>query len=167
MDIVRIHDKTSNIVLYLDKNKYFGYKFNNDNTIEKVDKNVFKYFDFLVCSNDFKRLADEGEYNVILDNETNFKHYFKGGSEDYQMFCLNNGKDALSYNSKDGKNNLKNISFLIGNLVVTASLSSFLILSNYQIYINANKNNTEIHEEVKQDKVISLITNQDISVLTI
>ena len=168
MEIIRIHDNISNIVLYLNKNNYFGYKFNNDNTIEKVDKKVFKYFDFLVCSNNYKLLPDENNDKVILDNETNFKHYFKDNCEDYLMFCINNGRDALLYISdNDNIKKRNNISFLIGNLLVTASLSAFLLASSYVLTnkIIEYKKNYEISlEEEKQDKLISLISDQDITI---
>lgn len=50
------------------------------------------------------------EYDVYLD-EANNKRYFKDGKEDFQMFFLNNGVDAIRYNEerKDNSFNIKRI----------------------------------------------------------
>ena len=101
MNKVVINTENEDIILYLNKSEYYGYKFNKDNTIEKVNESVFNYFDFLICSNNYTKLNNEGNFQVILDNETNFKHYFKNGSEDYEMFYKNNGKSAILYINND------------------------------------------------------------------
>ena len=130
METVRIHDNNCDIVLYLNNNNYFGYKFNKDNTIEKIDKNIFKYFDFFMCSNNYSVLPSENDYKVILDNETKFKHYFKGGSEDYEMFFLNNGKELISFTKRKSNLNIKNISkcFVIGTVTICLSFGAYQLI---------------------------------------
>ena len=174
MESIRIHEKNYDIVLYLDKNKFFGYKFNNDNTIEKIDKNVFKYFDFFVCSNNYTVLPGVDDYKVVLDNETNFKHYFKGGSEDYNMFFLNNGTKEISFNQKRTINDLiKNISisFIIGSTTVCLTLGAFNLIqlhTNNVIQPNISTNEVISAEkrdlnEQKEDRLIEQVVSGDIT----
>ena len=150
MESIRIHEKNYDIVLFLDNNRFFGYKFNNDNTIEKIDKNVFKFFDFFMCSNNFTVLPNVDDYKVILDNETNFKHYFKGGSEDYQMFFLNNGTEAISYHqNKNIINRIRDISvlFIIGSTTVCLSLGAYYLLESKSNGLVGNYSNEVISEQ--------------------
>lgn len=173
MEIVRIHDKLSNILLYLNNNYYFGYKFNNDKTIENINKSVFKYFSFLLCSNNFTRLSDENNYKVILDNDTNFKHYFKGPYEDYEMFFLNNGKSITLFD-KDiklddnliKKNNLSK-QFIIGTLTIVLSLNSMMLVDIWcNKYIQNNYENLrkELGLYDNDDELISYIKENDLTI---
>ena len=175
MENIRIHNKNYDIVLFLDKNIIFGYKFNKDNTIEKINSNVLKYFDFLICSSDFKVLPNEDDYKVVLDIETGFKHYFKGSSEDYEMFFKNNGKVVCSYQNDKQNNVLKNITkiFAIGSTSIALSLSSFLLVEIYKN--NHFKNNYVSRQEIAvenkitadeltQDQLIAKVTSNDITI---
>ena len=169
METVRIHNKNYDIVLYLDKNKLFGYKFNKDNTIEKIDKNVFKYFDFFTCSNNFTVLEDVDDYKVVLDNETNFKHYFNGGSEDYDMFFINNGIPVVSYLQNDSIKDLikkVSVSFVVGGISVCLSLSGFNLITVHANSIN-NLQQTVVNEdeglnEETEDKIIAQVVSNDL-----
>ena len=165
MKKVRIHEKNYDIVLFLNKNSFFGYKFNKDNTIEKIDKSVFKYFDFFICSNNYESLSDEDDYKVMLDKDTNFKHYFKNGSEDYEMFFRNNGKLAINFQSdKSLKNILRDIAvtFVVGSTTISLSLTAF----NYALLHSNNltlNNNIDLTEEQQEDKIIAQIKINDIT----
>ena len=97
MDTIEIKNNNENIVLYFEGNKYWGTVFHKDGTVSPVDEDVFKYFNMFVLSNNRTELPNEGEYRVILDNETNFKHYFLNNKEDYEKLFLNNGEDYILY----------------------------------------------------------------------
>ena len=58
MERVIIKDDISNIILYLDKNNFYGYRFYNDNRVEKLDKSVFNYFSFIYPSNNSHILSN-------------------------------------------------------------------------------------------------------------
>lgn len=175
MEIVRIHEKNYDIVLFLDTNNYYGYKFNKDNTIEKIDRNVFKYFDFLTCSNNFSVLPNIGDYKVVLDNNTNFKHFFKNDSEDYEMFFLNNGKEIISYQSIDINRAIRNISkaFIIGSTTVCLSLGAINLVNANESKLTTNAQPIVVvhQEETSQqkvneddeDKLIARVASSDIT----
>lgn len=175
MEIVRIHEKNYDIVLFLDTNNYYGYKFNKDNTIEKIDRNVFKYFNFLTCSSNFSVLPNIGDYKVVLDNNTNFKHFFKNDSEDYEMFFLNNGKEIISYQSIDINRAIRNISkaFIIGSTTVCLSLGAINLVNANESKLTTNAQPIVVvhQEETSQqkvneddeDKLIAKVASSDIT----
>ena len=101
MNTVIIKDGNTNIVLELVGNKFNGYIFYPNNTYQPADNKVLKYFDFLKLSNNQVKLPNEGKYQVILDKETNYKHYFYNNKEDFRMFYYNNGVSAVSYDTEE------------------------------------------------------------------
>ena len=108
MEVIFMEIDTDKIILNINDNKITGHIFHSDNTVDPIDKSILNYFDFLKLSSNYTRLPDEDDYHIYLDNETNYKHYFKNGVEDYKMFYLNNGEDATVYDEKDGKRELLN-----------------------------------------------------------
>ena len=173
MEAVRIHEKNYNIVLYLDNDKFFGYKFNKDNTIEKIDNNVFKYFNVLTCSNNYSILPNENEYKVVLDNETKFKHYYKDGKEDIEMFFKNNGKELISYQQSNATKAIRNISkaFIIGSTTICLSLGAYHLVelhANKPSNVNINKQEVSVEnniaiDELTHDQLIARVANNDIT----
>lgn len=97
MENIIIKTDNSNIIVYIEDNKIWGYQFNYDNSINYVDDSIFKYFEFLKCSDNCLVIGEEDGYEIRLDKETGFKHYFKDGISDIKMFYLNNGEDATVY----------------------------------------------------------------------
>ena len=97
MDTIQIRDNNDNIILYFEGNKFWGTVFYGDGRVEPVDESVFKYFDMFKLSDNTTKLPNEGNYKVVLDNNTNFKHYFLDGEEDLEKLFQENGKDAVSY----------------------------------------------------------------------
>lgn len=95
MGMIRIQDDQDNIILYLNNNELYGYRFSKDGRVEQVNKNIFNCFDMFKLSNDREILKNENGYQVILDRSTNYKHYFKNDVEDFIMFFLNNGKEEM------------------------------------------------------------------------
>jgi len=100
MEKIRIKGKNFDIILYLDKKKYWGYKFYKDGKIEKIDSSVFKYFDFLTLSDNYIEVESHNEYKTYLDKNTKFLHFFKDGKENYEMFFNLNGEDSIRYKGK-------------------------------------------------------------------
>ena len=45
MEEIIIKDNNTNTLLYIDKNSYYGFVFEEDNTIHNVSESVCKYFD--------------------------------------------------------------------------------------------------------------------------
>ena len=106
MEEIRIKDKDTNILLYIDNHSYYGYVFSKDNTIHNVDESVCKYFDLFKLSNDCTKLGTKDEYEIFLDNKTGLKHYLCNGIDNIEMLFLNNGIPAILY--KDYHDNLQN-----------------------------------------------------------
>lgn len=107
---------------YFEKNKF--YPLNNE---------VFDEFRKLKLGKNYKKIDTITEnnisYDVILDLDTNLKHYFNNGKENLKLF-LNNFTPvtiALSKNNKDNKTNLKAIalafSFLTNSFLLYHSIS--------------------------------------------
>ena len=141
MQDVLITNNNDKISLYLSDNKFFGYKI-NDYFIEKVNSNVFKYFSFLLPSSDFSILDDVDGYKVILDNKTNFKHYYKDGCFNIEKFFINNGEYDILFDKKNkfDLNFLKNIKKVFkvnsSEVVVTSLFSLSLIFSYFNFDVN-------------------------------
>ena len=107
---------------YFEKNKF--YPLNNE---------VFDEFRKLKLGKNYKKIDTITEnnisYDVILDLDTNLKHYFNNGKENLKLF-LNNFTPvtiALSKDNKDNKTNLKAIalafSFLTNSFLLYHSIS--------------------------------------------
>ena len=119
-----IDDNTSDSITiyghYFEKNKF--YPLNNE---------VFDEFRKLKLGKNYKKIDTITEnnisYEVILDLDTNLKHYFNNGKENLKLF-LNNFTPvtiALSKNNKDNKTNLKAIALTFSFL--TCINNSFLL----------------------------------------
>lgn len=171
MESIRIHDKNYDIVLYLDSNKFFGYKFNKDNTVEKINKNVFKYFDFFTCSNNFKILSSVDGNKVVLDNDTSMKHFFKGGSEDYEMFFKYNGEELISYQQNGHIRDFTKkvaVFFVVGTATVCLSLEAFELAQLHINNVARSANSEVISEQLKEDSetledaIVAKVINNDI-----
>jgi hypothetical protein len=164
MEHIFIYDKDDKIILDLEDNKISGFKFHSDNTYEPVDKSVFKYFDFLILSQYRQILSCENDYLVILDNKTNYKHYFRNGKEDYEMFFLNNGEDATVYlgDGKNKKANIKEFFTDIGKTVIPIAsiyaIASLVLGGYFFVEMNLNKRDItlqEMHDLIYSSKNLS------------
>ena len=105
MEEIIIKDNNTNTLLYLDKNSYYGFVFQEDNTIRNVDRSVCKYFDLLRLSKENTKIGIQNEYEIFLDNKTGLKHYLHNGIDNVEMLLLNNGIPAILY--KDYHDNLQ------------------------------------------------------------
>ena len=160
MEVIQIKDGKDKIVLYLEGNKITGKRFKPDNTIEAIDKSVLNYFDVFQLSNNRTPLDNEGEYQVILDKNTNFKHYFKDGVEDFEMFFYNNGEDATCYAKDDSKKGTRFVArFALGTLIITLALSAFQSLA-------PKGPDLEVAPPSKDPAIVSAIDNRITAPLT-
>ncbi len=95
MNRIIISDEEKNTILEFDDKDLKGNTFYNDGRIENItydDIEILK--DFILSPNNTK-LPNEGEYSVVLDNNTGLKHYFLDNREDYTMLFKNNGEYAI------------------------------------------------------------------------
>ena len=104
MNRVYIEDEGRNIIIDSKDKMCGGYSFYDDGRVEQLtNKEIFDIFKDFLLSEDNKKLPNEGEYKVYLDNKTGFKHYFHNGEESFIMFFLNNGEDATAYREEKKK----------------------------------------------------------------
>ena len=96
----------------------YGHYFEN-NKFYPLNNEVFDEFRKLKLGKNYKKIDTITEnnisYDVILDLDTNLKHYFNNGKENLKLF-LNNFTPvtiALSKDNKDNKTNLKAIACAI------------------------------------------------------
>ena len=106
MEEIIIKDNNTNTLLYIDKNSYYGFVFEEDNTINNISESVCKYFDLLKLSKENTKIGTQNEYEIFIDNKTGLKHYLHNGIDNIEMLLLNNGIPAILY--KDYHDNLKN-----------------------------------------------------------
>ena len=92
MDIIQIEGRGFRYIIKVKDNLLSGYKFYGERFCGPIDDKIFKHFNFLKLSDNKVQLPNEGEYQVYLDKNTNYKHYFKNGVADIKMFFLNNGE---------------------------------------------------------------------------
>ena len=97
MERILIEDENRNIIIDIQDKILKGCSFYNDGKVESLNKEDLNIFKEFILSKDQKVLPNEGEYKVVLDNKTGFKHYFLNGVESYIMFFLNNGEDGEVY----------------------------------------------------------------------
>ncbi len=93
METIIIEEENRKTIIDINKKVLKGNTFYHDGRIEPITKEVLDVFNIIFLSNNNKTLPNEGEYKVILDNETGFKHYYLNGVESYIMFFLNNGEE--------------------------------------------------------------------------
>lgn len=97
MEMIIINGDKEDIIAYLDKHTLTSYRFLPDNTVENIGEKIYDYFDFLTPKSQHTlRLPNEGNYDVLLNLETNFKHYYQNGKQDFAMFFSNNGQIAIA-----------------------------------------------------------------------
>lgn len=131
---------------YFEKNKF--YPLNNE---------VFDEFRKLKLGKNYKKIDTITEnnisYDVILDLDTNLKHYFNNGKENLKLF-LNNFTPvtiALSKDNKDNKTNLKAI----------ACAFSFLtcINSSFLLYHSISKQKISLDQPAQYQEVIDQLND--------
>ena len=97
MKPILIKDNEDKIVVNIENESLYGYRFKKDGKVEHIDSRIYDILSMFLLSDNYSNLPSENGYKVVLDNNTNFKHYFKDGVEDFRMFYLNNGTPAVLY----------------------------------------------------------------------
>lgn len=104
MNLIIIEDKISKRKIHVQleyKNNvlfYCGYYYDNGQIVPTND--IKQYFSFLIPQNK-QYIKNYRGYEVYLDPDTNFKHFFKDNEEDYDMFFLHNGEDVSMSGKKE------------------------------------------------------------------
>ena len=137
MDRAYIIEEDKKTIFEVSDNSYRAAVFYDDGRIEPLGDHIFDLFSVFALSNNNKELPNEGIYRVVLDNDTGFKHYFVGDSEDYVMFYRNNGEDATLYYETLQDNGwrpeehltFKEKVFKVGKKIVQTSFTAFLSIA--------------------------------------
>ena len=134
----------------------YGHYFEN-NKFYPLNNEVFDEFRKLKLGKNYKKIDTITEnnisYDVILDLDTNLKHYFNNGKENLKLF-LNNFTPvtiALSKDNKDNKTNLKAI----------ACAFSFLtcINSSFLLYHSISKPKISLDQPAQYQEVIDQLND--------
>ncbi len=128
METIKIYDDYKIVIIKFDRKKIQGNIFENDK-IMPLSNDIIKYFSFFQLSSNQIKLKKEKDYQIILDNKTNFKHYFINNEEDFGAFFLNNGFEPICY----AKNSLtsttiKNFIIEKKNIIIQTSLKGIALL---------------------------------------
>ena len=169
MTNVLIRDNNKNIVLFLNEHYYAGYAFDR-NKVEEVDDSVFNYFNFLKLSKNNTQLPDEYGYKVILDKDTNYKHYFKDNQENLRLFFDHNGENVTLYENNDINNTSKGYSkikkfnktmFTIDAILILAC-AVYLIKPLHRANFINMWHNVPVAKEALKNDVFNDLTKEDI-----
>jgi hypothetical protein len=165
METIYISGKDFNAIIHIQKDKIWGYKFYKDNRSEPINESILEYFDFIKLSNNKIKLANEGQYEVYLDNNTNYKHYFLNGKENYELFFENNGDNAILYFSdkkKDSNSLNKTKKFKYkGCLIILNGLAVLSIIIGAFLNKNAKAKNEDIIQY--DNEIYAMATESDIT----
>lgn len=165
MNSIYIKDGNKKIILYVSDSNIQGYIYEGKN-VTKVQEDILEYFKFLKCSSNKTVLEDENVYSVVLDNDTNFKHYYKDGIEDYEMFLQANGKPCIEYEIKElDPNKIKKsnnyFALIVGVAIITVSSIGAQAVSNI-LYLNELQKTSAPYE---QEQNIDYLSGSDIAEL--
>ena len=160
--------------LFLINGKLGGYKIIDWHKYP-LDNKVFDELKKLQLSSNNKAIED-GEYKVILDLNSGYKHYFKDNKEDLMMFYQMNGEDCTLYSGKGNNGSRRKIGKIIYNTYFAFSICVTLILGvNKVVQINKQKesepiNTTDyvtIYVVDGDEEIESSIQNNEILPLTV
>ena len=125
---IRIKDN----IIYIDiKNKeLYCYKQTKNKKIIISNEIIINLIKYIITCHKPKYLYQD-EFEVYLDEETNFKHFYKNGKEDYLKFFYENGQNAILLNSKSNEDKYSTKSFIIkGVQICITFLSAITFISS-------------------------------------
>lgn len=140
MVVAILQDKINNIDSYIhfekknDKYIYYGYNISS-NGISLASKDIlFQIYDLIKMHSNCVYKKDYDGYNVYYDKANNLWHYMKKGKEDFNMFFLNNGVNAISYNAKRLKTRkeIKHFELIDKGISVVMSLAMCAVIGLLQ-----------------------------------
>ena len=127
MEKILIKDNNIDIIIEIDKKKIMGKKYNNEK-IQDISPRDLSYFKYFILSKNCQKLDDYLEYQVYLDKETNFKHYFHDNQEDFKAFFEHNGTPAVLFTGQNSKlSQLKNFFIEKKDIIIKVSLKGLLL----------------------------------------
>jgi len=142
MEEVIIKDKSTTITLYLNKESFYGYKYDN-NKITTIDISVFNYFTLFKLSNDNTKIGKYNQYEIYIDNKTGLKHYLNNDIDDFEMIFQNNGNLPILYkNNQDNLENRKYISkaFIFADIIIVCTCASIIFANTVLANSDSIKN---------------------------
>ena len=122
--LLKIKDKT----IYIDnQNKLISYYY-KDGKKQIISNNfvISVLKDLVTCHK--KKFLYKKEYEVYLDEQTGYKHFYKDGKENYTKFFYENGYNAILYKENSNKFNIKN--FTVNGIKICISITLFLAIFN-------------------------------------
>ena len=134
-----------NKIIYVDlkDNNLFCYYYHNN---EKRNIGINTIIELLKVSifdkTKEKFLEQDGQYNVFLNQETGYKHFYKNGKEDILKFFLINGADGLLYEWSDIKSKYLKVNRFINekaNVIIITSLILATAISLPSIVVNKDE----------------------------
>ncbi len=149
--LLKVKDKT----IYIDnQNKLISYYY-KDGKKQIISNNfvISVLKDLVTCHK--KKFLYKKEYEVYLDEQTGYKHFYKDGKENYTKFFYENGYNAILYKENSNKFNIKN--FTVNGIKICISITLFLAIFN--IANNTlNKPNEIINTKIEytQNKEITI-----------
>ena len=155
MIVAKFFKQNSDEINYLftnDNNIYSGISITN-NGFEKLDVSLLKeIINFFKISNDSKKLFNYKGFEVYIDNKTKFKHFFKDGQENFDLFFEYNGQDAILYDGKSKKNSKLKRFFLYGAIIL---ISPFFLKELFWSIKTKAENNFFYNRYINQATYIS------------
>ncbi len=91
--------------------KITGYKIVNWHRYPLDNKEFDELKKLQLSSNN--KVIEDNDYKVILDLDSGYKHYFKDGKEDLEMFYQMNGEDYTLYSGKSNNSHRRKIGKII------------------------------------------------------
>ena len=151
-----------NKIIYVDlkDNNLICYYYHNNEKRNIGITTVLELFKSIFDKTKEEFLEQDGEYNVFLNQETGYKHFYKDGKEDILKFFLTNGTNGTLYKGSDIKdkylkvkqfvNKKANIGILLSLVLATAISSSAIT--------NLVNQEEKVQEEIEELDVASLET---------
>lgn len=123
---IRIKDNLIYIDIINNKMSCYQIKKGQKQTIdENIIINIIK--NIITCHK--PKLLYKDNYEVYLDEETNFKHFYKNNKEDYLKFFLENGQEAILFNEK-GNNKYTVKRFIIKGIEIYCLSMLFITVAS-------------------------------------
>ena len=120
--------KINNTQIYIDNNNnLISYYYENGNKkIINNDLIISLIKELVTCHQ--KKFLYKDEYEVYLDEQTGYKHFYKDGIEDYTKFFYENGYDAILYKENSNQSNFK--TFAVKGTKICLSIALLLTVIN-------------------------------------
>ena len=120
--------KINNTKIYIDKHKnLISYYYENGNKkIINNDLIILLIKELVTCHH--KKFLYQDEYEVYLDEQTGYKHFYKDGKENYTNFFYENGYDAILYKENSNQSNFK--TFTVKGTKICISIILLLTVIN-------------------------------------